>query len=137
VPKKFFLLAGGRGSPEPVSMPDQPTEVALGDAAQELFERLPSALRERFDDVPEVLHKLERAAALLRARGGDPGGVERLPATLAALESIRLDLLRLGAGASTGDELTADLEAAREVGERVNALLDAHRELDRPTPTPA
>jgi serine/threonine-protein kinase len=137
MPKKFFLLAGGKGSAEPVSMPDQPTEVALGNAAQELFERLPPALRERFDDVPEVLHKLERAAALLRARGADPGGVERLPATLAALESIRLDLLRLGAGASTGDELTADLEAAREVGERVNALLDAHRELDRPTPTPA
>jgi serine/threonine-protein kinase len=137
VPRKIFLLAGGRGSAEPISMPDQPTEVALGDAAQELFERLPSVLRERFDDVPAVLRKLERAASLLRERGADLGGVERLSATLAALESIRLDLLHLGAGASTGDELTADLEAAREVGERVNALLDAHRELDRPTPTPA
>jgi hypothetical protein len=105
--------------------------------AQELFERLPAALRERFEDVPEVLRRLERTAALLRAHGADLDGVERLPATLAALESIRLDLLRLGAGVSRGDELTADLDAARDVGERVNALLDAHRELDRPTPTPA
>jgi hypothetical protein len=87
--------------------------------------------------VPDVLRRLERTAALLRAHGADLDGVERLPATLAALESIRLDLLRLGAGVSRGDELTADLDAARGVGERVNALLDAHRELDRPTPTPA
>jgi len=137
MPRKIFFLAGGKSGAVPAAMPDLPTEVALGDAAQELFARLPTALRERFEDVPDVLRRLERTAALLRAHGPDIDGVERLPATLAALESIRLDLLRLGAGVSRGDELTADLDAARDVGERVNALLDAHRELDRPTPTPA
>ena len=136
VPRKVFLLAGGARGAEPVTLPDQPTEVVLGDAAQELFERLPPALRRRFADVPDVLDRLERVAASLRSRGGAGPGAERLPAALAALEAIRLDLLRLGAGQGRDEELTADLEAAREVGERVDALLDAHRELDQPTPTP-
>jgi serine/threonine-protein kinase len=43
---------------------------------------------------------------------------------VAALESIRLDLLRLHAGSSVQDELTKDLDAARRIGDRIWAETD-------------
>ena len=65
---------------------------------------------------------------------------------MAALESIRLDLLRLHAGAGDLAPLTTLIDAARVVGEDVRRLADAQREADvasgrRPderigTPTP-
>jgi hypothetical protein len=46
----------------------------------------------------------------------------RLSATVAALENLRLGLLRLQAGVGTPDELTRDLKAAKEIGLEVEAL---------------
>ncbi len=135
--KKIFLLAGGGASRTRAELvPDQPTEAALGGAAQALFEQLPSPLRARFSDVPDVLERLEHLAAGLRAADAQAPEAARLPEALAAIEAIRLDLLRLGAGVGRGEDLTADLDAARAVGERVNALLEAQRELEVPTPAP-
>ncbi|HEU5220316.1 MAG TPA: serine/threonine-protein kinase [Gemmatimonadales bacterium] len=54
----------------------------------------------------------------------------RLAETVAALEIIRLDLLRLRAGASGIDRITADLAAAGEIGEAVDRLLAAGAEVD-------
>jgi serine/threonine-protein kinase len=54
----------------------------------------------------------------------------RLSAAVAALENLRLGLLRLQAGVGSPDELTADLRAAREVGRRVRGLLDGEREVE-------
>ena len=54
----------------------------------------------------------------------------RLSATMAALENLRLGLLRLQAGVGTPDELTADLRAAKELGEEVQALLDGERQVE-------
>jgi hypothetical protein len=47
---------------------------------------------------------------------------------LSALETIRLDLLKVHGGVGTLDGLTADLAAARRIGEDVDALLDGLRE---------
>ncbi len=49
----------------------------------------------------------------------------------AALESIRLDLLRLHTGVVSPDDLSADLERAREIGSTVDRELDAHRDVER------
>ncbi len=50
---------------------------------------------------------------------------------VAALETIRLDLLRLRAGAGSLESVTADLTNAREVGEQTERLLAAHGEIEK------
>ena len=54
----------------------------------------------------------------------------RMARTVAALESIRLNLLRLHAGSGTAAHLTADLDLAFEAAQEVDLLLEAHREVD-------
>ena len=54
----------------------------------------------------------------------------RLGETVAALETIRLDLLRLRAGAATTDRITADLREANEVSTAVDRLLAGHEAID-------
>jgi serine/threonine-protein kinase len=56
---------------------------------------------------------------------------ERLATAVAALENIRLDLLKLQAGVGSVDDLTADLESAREINDAVNAELAARNEVER------
>ena len=56
---------------------------------------------------------------------------ERLSETVAALEIIRLDLLRLRAGASGIDRITADLAAAGDIGAAVDRLLAAGEEIEK------
>ena len=69
-----------------------------------------------------------------------------LAESVAALEGIRLDLLRLHAGAGDLAPLTTLMDAARLLGEDVSRLAEAQREVDRiagrrlgagRTPTPA
>ena len=55
----------------------------------------------------------------------------QLSESVAALEGIRLDLLRLHAGASDLAPLTTLMDAARVLGEDVSRLADAQRELAR------
>lgn len=55
---------------------------------------------------------------------------ERMSDAVTALEGIRLNLLRLTAGAGSVDSLTADLAAARDVGEAVGRLLDGRDEVE-------
>jgi serine/threonine-protein kinase len=57
--------------------------------------------------------------------------------SVAALESIRLDLLRLHGGASDLRPITTVLEAARELGDELDRLGRAQREVSdvvRPMP---
>jgi serine/threonine-protein kinase len=54
---------------------------------------------------------------------------KNLAETVAALENLRLGLLRLKAGVGTPDELTADLSAAREIGFVVKSLLEGERQV--------
>ena len=126
----------------------RPTESALGVAAAELFESLPSAYREQLDELPAIVASLEARAAEARAEmdvvaamapfGSDAqvlasrhnAAKEHLAESVAALESIRLDLLRLHAGASDLAPLTTLMDAARRVGEDLNRLAEAQREVE-------
>ena len=54
----------------------------------------------------------------------------RLKDAVAALETIRLNLLRLHAGAGTVQGLTTDLTLAREAAQEVELLLEAHKEIE-------
>jgi tRNA A-37 threonylcarbamoyl transferase component Bud32 len=56
---------------------------------------------------------------------------DRLAATVAALENIRLDLLRLQLGDGRVESVTASLEAAREVGADLDAYVSATEEVER------
>ena len=55
----------------------------------------------------------------------------RMASTVATLENIRIGLLRLSAGLGTPSDLTPDLEAAREIGERIDAVLAGQAEVER------
>jgi hypothetical protein len=49
---------------------------------------------------------------------------------VAALETVRLSLLRLHAGSGTVESLTTDLGIAFEAAKEVDLLLEARREVD-------
>ncbi len=126
----------------------RPTESALGVAAAELFEALPSAYREQLDELPAVVAALEARAAEARAEldvvaAMAPSGSDadvlaarrdaaktHLAESVAALESIRLDLLRLHAGASDLAPLTTLMDAARGIGDDLTRLAEAQREVE-------
>jgi hypothetical protein len=55
---------------------------------------------------------------------------EHLAESVAALESIRLDLLRVHAGASDLAPLTTLMDAAHRIGEDLNRLAEAQREVE-------
>lgn len=127
----------------------RPTEAVLGVAAGELFAALPQAFREDLTELPATVAALEASAAAARAEldvlaalapsgSSDAGALDRrrntatahLSASVAALEGIRLDLLRLHAGASDLVPLTTLIDAARLLGEDLSRLADAQREVD-------
>jgi eukaryotic-like serine/threonine-protein kinase len=54
----------------------------------------------------------------------------RLKDAVAALETIRLNLLKLHAGAGSVQSLTTDLTLAREAAQEVELLLQSHKEID-------
>jgi serine/threonine-protein kinase len=124
----LFKLAGIGLKRSPGALPgaDRPTEVALGLAALDLFEALPKETRQQLGDLPSVVRGLEERVRRLRGNGQEA----RLGDALGALEVIRFDLLRLQGGVGTVEGLTADLGAARELGERVDALLEGRRDVD-------
>jgi eukaryotic-like serine/threonine-protein kinase len=103
---------------------DRPTEVALGLAALDLFAVLPTDVQRKLGNLPTVVRALEEQVQSLR-HNGQAG---ELREALGALETIRFDLLRLQGGAATLAGLTADLGAARDIGDRVDALLAGSRE---------
>lgn len=57
-----------------------------------------------------------------------------LAQSVAALAGIRLDLLRLHAGAGDLAPLTTLMDAARSIGEDVSRLADARRKVDEIAP---
>ena len=58
-------------------------------------------------------------------------GIERLSATIAALENIRLDLLRLQLGSTGVESVTASLEAAQRVSVRIAHAIEAQQEVEQ------
>ena len=137
------------------------TEIALGRATDHLFEALPKSSRRELAALPATVRRLEEDAGKLREsivalddqlamfdRGetrhdrerqriaGEVGEAratasDRLAATVAALENIRLDLLRLQLGSAGIESVTASLDAARHIGEQIAGSLAAHAEVER------
>jgi hypothetical protein len=56
---------------------------------------------------------------------------EKLVSTVAALETIRLSLLRLVAGSGSVQSLTTDLGLASQVAQEVDLLLETRREVEQ------
>jgi len=128
VGRGFFKLAGIglRKSERRAIASADPTELVLGRSVLAAWEALPATEREAVKDVPAVVERLEREAEVLRAQGRSG---ERLAETVAALENVRLALLKLRAGAGTVGELTLWLERARDIGEYVDQRIEAEREV--------
>jgi serine/threonine-protein kinase len=153
--KWFFTVAkkfvGKRASTAAVT--HRATELSLGLAAEQLFDSLPKETRRDLAALPDVMHRLQEDAQLLRKKHNElndavasstPGTTEyvkvreirdemhaKLTETIAALETIRLNLLRLHAGASTVQSLTTHLNLASQVSASVERLVAAHEEVDR------
>jgi serine/threonine-protein kinase len=115
------------------------------------LERDAQGLRKRYDALAEAVARSSGA-------GGEGGGTEdgtstalmasrrddvlagvvaerdavhaRLQKSVAALETVRLSLLRLHAGSATVETLTADLGVAVEAAQEVDRLLEANREVE-------
>jgi serine/threonine-protein kinase len=146
------------------SVTHRPTELALGMAAEQLYDSLPRDTRRQLRDLPDVLRRLERDAQRMRARleelqqaladtgrAGSPDPTiaarhdrlvtdliaerdlvqQRLKDAVAALETIRLSLLRLHAGTGTVQSLTTDLGLARDIARDIAAQADGYLELER------
>ncbi len=105
---------------------DEPTVIAVGSAARALHAALSADLRRQLGPgIPDLIDALEAKAMAARdlaeLRGGNAGAVE----ALGALESLRLDLLRLSVGTMTAPQLTAELERVRDLGFAVDRQLEA------------
>jgi hypothetical protein len=133
------------------------TEVALGRATDHLYQALPKAVRKELAALPDTVRRLERNATTLRASidsfdehlaafersGRRDGDVEaelrdardlaasRLAQTIAALESIRLDLLRLQLGRVGVESVTASLAAADRAGTQITFVVEAQDEVEK------
>jgi len=127
--RTFFKLAGlGLKAPARPALPSvEPTEFVLGRSALSAYKALPEGERRQARDLPGVLERLETGAEALRARG-DTG--ESLTQAVAALEHLRLALVKRQAGGPTSD-LTLALERAKEIGDHVERRLAAVAEVER------
>jgi hypothetical protein len=131
----------------------RPTELQIGLAVEALFDALPKETRKVVGDVPGTVAQLESDARELREyvemlTEADAQGLQsnqRLPPDLratreqaqrkhteviAALETIRLGLLRLTAGTGTVDGLTTNLAAASDIRHAVDHLLEGRAEVE-------
>ena len=147
--------------PTAVASTYRPTALAIGMAADRLFEELPKQTRKALGNLPEVVRRLEADAQRMRGRVeqldaaiGDVEGPARAGLTqqrdqltgdlrelrdgaqrglsdaVTALETLRLDLLRMQAGAGTIESVTADLAAASDLSEDIEHLLEGRQEVD-------
>lgn len=171
----MFRLAGLglKRVPQAGSATYRPTEIAIGLAADRLFEDLPRASRRALRGLPDVVRKLESDAQRMRRRVAELtevlGGLraekrqsrsmqaaltdaevaerqrkleedlaaardaaqDRLGDAVAALETIRLGLLHMHAGGGSVESLTGDLEAARDVADDIDRLIEGQKEVQR------
>ncbi len=130
------------------------TEMAIGMAAEELFAALPKETKRALGDVPGIVGALQRDAAQLRIALdrlqetlNDAGEAaldtgyadlrslrdevaERHKQAITTLETTRLNLLRLHAGAIKVEGFTTHFDQAGEVSVEVRRLLEARGELE-------
>ncbi|MEO8029611.1 MAG: serine/threonine-protein kinase [Gemmatimonadota bacterium] len=146
---------------KPATAPDRalnrPTELALGHAADALFLALPQAARDDLTGLPETIAKLSAQAVEFRKKTEELDGLRsdvrtneveagaaleearklwrgRFDETVAALESLRLGLLRIHNGAGNVSVLATDLANANTMIKRLGRLGAAQAEVDRISP---
>ncbi|MEP6590774.1 MAG: serine/threonine-protein kinase [Gemmatimonadota bacterium] len=146
-----LAVAGERAVQAPSSTLHRNTELVLGLAVDDLWKVMPPIAQATLGDVPALAHALQRSAEELR-RIAD--GLRESEATLpeaaverqeilavlepiesrhreavTALETIRLQLLRVLATRETTSELTLQLEAARGLEAALAREVRGHREV--------
>ena len=146
-------LLGERASRS--AMTHRATELSLGLAADQLYDTLPKETKRALGDLPALLVRLQADAQALRSRheelqevldgaGEDASSTAyavvrasrdaakaKLGEAVAALETIRLELLRLHAGAVSLEGLTTHIGLAAEVSDEVRRLIAARDEVER------
>ncbi len=142
-----------RGPVTETAITHRATELSLGMAAEKLFESLPRATRDQLGDLPSVLHRLQDDAQQLRRHleglqevlgdAGESASTDpyepvrrdrdviqvKLGETVAALETIRLNLLRLHAGSLSVAGLTTHIGLAADISAEVERLLAGQDEV--------
>ncbi len=103
----------GQGRIPEAPMGGEPTALAVGGAVQALWAALPAGEQKLLAEVPDLAQRLEARAMA----HDDPHRTD----AMVALETLRMDLLRLRAGQLAADGLTEDLAKLREVGFYVDA----------------
>jgi len=106
------------------------------------LERDAQRMRSRLDELQDALANVERDATdpavaqrhdrIVADLTTERGAVEqRLADAVAALETIRLNLLRLHAGTGTVHSLTTDLGLARDLTRDISAQVEGYREIEK------
>jgi len=151
----FSVARRLRGAqPAAAAMTHRATELSLSLAAEQLFETLPKHTRQQLGDLPALLERLQHAARLLRNRHDElnaaiatqrPGEStahldalqeeraevhDKLTAAVGALETIRLNLLRLHAGSAAIEGLTTHIGLAEDVSAEIERMVVAREEVD-------
>jgi eukaryotic-like serine/threonine-protein kinase len=136
------------------AMTHRATELSLGMAAEQLYASLPKETRRALGDLPAVLERLQHAAQQLRSRYDDLSSVvesrstsdtsddldalreertlvhDKLTGAVGALETIRLNLLRLHAGSPVVEGLTTHIGIAAEVSAEIERMVAARQDVD-------
>ncbi|TFG89594.1 MAG: serine/threonine protein kinase [Gemmatimonadales bacterium] len=73
----------------------------------------------------------KRASLTAEVQAARGAAEKRLSEAVAALETIRLELLRLHAGAGSVESMTADLKSALELSEDIGRVLEGGREVEK------
>ena len=154
--REFFAIAKRlhRGGPVASAMTHRATELSLGMAAEQLYDSLPKASREALGELPDLLRRLQRDAQGLRERydqlqdaiaesGDAVAGAEyesvratrdlistKLGDAVGALETIRLNLLRLHAGSATVEGLTTHLGIAADISDEIDRMIAASDDVE-------
>lgn len=107
------------------------------------------SMRRKLEELDDLIAQAAPDTLFGEKRDGDGGATELKEArevwarglreTVTLLESLRVGLLKLHAGSAVPDTLTADLDAARELRERLSLLAESQGSvnelLDTPTPS--
>ncbi len=128
---RWFFRASGWGlhqAAQPALAGVEPTELVLGRSALSAYRALPEETQRQLPGVPRVVTELEAAAEALRACG-DTG--EQLTETVAALERLRLALIKVQSGTGSVPDLTAAFERARGIGAQVDQRIAASQEVQQ------
>jgi serine/threonine-protein kinase len=140
--RPLFRWAGAADatSETPALAGDAPTELALGASIHAILRALPPARQAELGDVEALVARLEREGVALRARGealratahGAPEAElleERRRTVVAAIEGVRLDLLRMHAGGDTSGAVTRAMREVDAYGKRVDEVLGTNLDL--------